>query len=266
MIFMNTGTVSLNFYRSHLNEMSRFAASRDPTATASSANLVHRKVSVNNTFRLDVNKTLDLSTKLREEARTFVAVNRVAGGEVPTCSGSVNVGKGSGSALLAAVNQMGEFSAEAPAKPIPLSKSVQREVSKSLATNVGDGDRVCASVVERRSGKPLEEAWDSHVEGLASSNREDILRARKADYEERRKWLREMLNQAKPPPSMRGHGQGRELYTPKNVASQHAIALGTPSDRRAEYDARRRFLKSNLTQDERVQLARQRGAPIFRPN
>ena len=74
-----------------------------------------------------------------------------------------------------------------------------------------------------------------------------------------------MLDQAKPPPSMRGHGSGRELYTPKNVASQHSIALGTPSNRRAEYDARRRFLKSNLTQDERVQLARQRGAPIYAP-
>ena len=149
--------------------------------------------------------------------------------------------------------------------PVPLSKSVRREVSASLKKQAGQEDRVRTSVIERRSGKPLEEAWDSHVEGLASSNRDDILKARKADYEERRKWLREMLNQAKPPPSMRGHGQGRELYTPKNVASQHAIALGTPSNRRAEYDARRRFLKSNLTQDERVQLARQRGAPIYAP-
>ncbi len=245
--------------------MSRFAASRDPTASASSAKLARRKVTVNNSFRLDVNQTLDSNVKLREEARTFVAVNRVTGGEVPTCSGSVNVGKGSGSALLAAVNQIGEFSAAAPAKPVPLSKSVRREVSASLKKSVGQEDRVRTSVIERRSGKPLEEAWDSHVEGLASSNRDDILKARKADYEERRKWLREMLNQAKPPPSMRGHGQGRELYTPKNVASQHAIALGTPSNRRAEYDARRRFLKSNLTQDERVQLARQRGAPIYAP-
>ena len=174
--------------------MSRFAASRDPTASASSAKLARRKVTVNNSFRLDVNQTLDSNVKLREEARTFVAVNRVTGGEVPTCSGSVNVGKGSGSALLAAVNQIGEFSAAAPAKPVPLSKSVRREVSASLKKSVGQEDRVRTSVIERRSGKPLEEAWDSHVEGLASSNRDDILKARKADYEERRKWLREMLN------------------------------------------------------------------------
>ena len=49
------------------------------------------------------------------------------------------------------------------------------------------------------------------------------------------------------------------MYVPKSMASQHSIALGMPHDKRKEYDERRAWLKSNLTNEERVRLAKKRG-------
>ena len=43
------------------------------------------------------------------------------------------------------------------------------------------------------------------------------------------------------------------------MASQHAIALGMPHNKRKEYDERRAWLKSNLTEEEKLYLAKKRG-------
>ena len=48
-------------------------------------------------------------------------------------------------------------------------------------------------------------------------------------------------------------------YIPKSMASLHAIQLGTPEIKRREYDQRRAFLRSNLSEQERLRLAEQMG-------
>jgi hypothetical protein len=175
---------------------------------------------------------------------------------------------GSGISLLAQVNKIGEFTGQsASQKPAPLSKTIRDEVRRSgfkINTN-GDGSveqTIVASVQERREMKNQQRqgsGWNPHVEGLGQIT-DAALQAKKKEYEERRQYIRSILdNGGVGGGGLRTTEQGRELYTPKNVASQHSIALGTPSNRRAEYDARRKFLKSNLTQEDRRQLAKARG-------
>jgi len=114
------------------------------------------------------------------------------------------------------------------------------------------------TVLERRELRAKETAWNTHVEGLASIT-DEALNAKKKEYEQRRQYIRSILDSGTHSGvSLRKTNQGQELYTPENSASQHSIALGTPSNRRAEWDARRTFLKSNLSEDERRAMAASR--------
>ena len=117
-----------------------------------------------------------------------------------------------------------------------------------------------SNVLDRRGARPNDhDAWSWHVRGLGQASDKDVAR-RKAEYEERRRFLRSNLDK-KSSPSRRN--KGRQVYTPKNIASQHAIALGVPSDKRGEFDARRNFLRSNLSQEERAHLAALRGEELI---
>jgi hypothetical protein len=73
--------------------MSRFAHNSDTTHKYTSRTGL-RKGTVMQQWRPDVNQQITSSTKIREGARTFVATNRVTGGEAPTCSGHVDVARG----------------------------------------------------------------------------------------------------------------------------------------------------------------------------
>jgi hypothetical protein len=68
--------------------MSRFASNSDKRVQGRSKSTVEAQ------WRPNVNQTLSTSTRIREGARTYVAVSRVLGGETPTCTGHVDVGRG----------------------------------------------------------------------------------------------------------------------------------------------------------------------------
>ena len=220
-------------------------------------------------WRSNVNSSQDVYTVEREGVRSNVAVRRIQGGEVPTCKGTVDVARGSGVALLAQVNQLGVFKGMPDEQaPKPISKAVLRE-DRSLRRNLrrqgSYGSGTTKNVTERRAARSDDGlAWSYRVEGLGQTPAEEIERA-KQEYEKRRQYLR---NQAfngslSKIEHLRAAQDGREQYSPSNVASQHAIALGTPSSSRAEYDERRKFLKSNLTESERMSLAAKRGVGPF---
>ena len=174
---------------------------------------------------------------------------------------------GAGLSLLAKVNQKGEFKLVeegSPKKTVPLSKDIKREVKKNGFGVLKDGnveEMKEKNVLERRELKNQMangSAWNPHVRGLGTIP-DEALQAKKREIEERRQFIRSILDSGGTGGvNLRVAENGRELYTPKNVASQHSIALGTPSNRRAEYDARRKFLKSNLTEEERQQLAKKK--------
>ena len=157
---------------------------------------------------------------------------------------------------------MGEFSGNPNTTTVvPINRSVRREAARNgfKVSSTGEIEQMKVdAVLERREMRSKNSAWNDHVEGLGSTT-DEALNAKKREYEERRQYIREILNASGTSGGLRPTKQGRELYTPKNISSQHSIALGTPSDRRAEYDARRKFLKSNLTEDERGALAKSRG-------
>ena len=250
--------------RCALHAMSRFAANSDKRV---SSDLRKSSSSPQATWRTNVNQSISSSTQIREGARTYVAVSRVTGGETPTCTGHVDVARGSGISLLARINSKGSFTTgqASPQKPVPLSKDIRAEVRRSgFKVNKHGSVELMkeANVKERRELKNQMRAgtsWNPHVEGLGQIT-DKALQEKKKEYEERRQYIREILDSdGAGGIRLRVNDQGRELYTPKNVASQHSIALGTPSNRRAEYDARRKFLKSNLTEQERGNLAKARG-------
>ena len=75
------------------NTMSRFASNSD-TRLKARANGGTQKSTPTSEWRPNVNATLSTTTKIREGARTYVAVSRVTGGEAPTCSGHVDIARG----------------------------------------------------------------------------------------------------------------------------------------------------------------------------
>ena len=101
---------------------------------------------------------------------------------------------GSGLALLAKVNTMGEFSGNPTAKSnvVPINRDVRREVSsnghfKVKATGEIEQMKVDA-VLERREMRSKNSAWNDHVEGLGCTTQE-ALNAKKAEYEARRQYM-----------------------------------------------------------------------------
>jgi len=177
---------------------------------------------------------------------------------------NISLYTGSGLALLSKINTKGTFTGNAQSKKTPINREIRRKASRAgvnlnTKTNTVEVTGYTSTVLERRKLRGKNSAWNDHVEGLATIT-DEKLNAKKIEYEDRRQYIREILDSGVSSGlGLRKEAQGQELYTPKNIASQHAIALGTPSSRRAEWDARRMFLKSGLSEDERKALAKNRG-------
>jgi len=50
--------------------------------------------------------------------------------------------------------------------------------------------------------------------------------------------------------------KAKAAYVPVKLSSIHAISLGTPEEKRKEFDDRRAFLRSNLTDEERRMIGK----------
>ena len=212
-------------------------------------------MSVKQHWRTDINQDLSTQTVHRERVRTARAVKKVVGGETPTVVGSVNVARGSGLRLLQQVNRLGEF---VPPSPEELQQSAQRQDHTVRMMQ----ELTHQNVVHRRNVIGTDKPWSDHVQGLYATTDAELAEA-KIEFEERRRYLRSHLDHPVDSRGIRHSGNGRESYKPETVASQHSIALGMPSNQRREYDERRQFLRSNLTQEERLALAKQRGDPML---
>ena len=194
----------------------------------------------------------------RERERSKNALKRVyggnnkvvyGGGEVPTCHGHTNVAKGLGAALLAQVNQLGgPMQGHGYGKEgVPPIEKIPHHIVEQMTVN---------NIVERRQRRDHRyhgKVWDDHVTSLHTTDNEALLQ-RQREYNDRRRHLREHLNY-----ETKAKRRAKNVYVPKSMASQHSIALGMPHDKRKEYDQRRAWLKSNLTNEERVRLAKKRG-------
>ena len=194
----------------------------------------------------------------REKERSKNALRRVyggnkkvvyGGGEVPTCHGHTNVAKGLGAALLAQVNQLGgpiNTNAYGEEGIQPIEKIPHHIVEQMTVNNIVERR-------QRRDHKYRGKVWDDHVTSLHATDHEALLQ-RQREYNDRRRHLREHLNDDQKPVK-----KSSNTYIPTTMASQHAIALGMPHNKRKEYDERRAWLKSNLTEEEKLHLAKKRG-------
>ena len=75
-------------------------------------------------------------------------------------------------------------------------------------------------------------AWNDHVTSLGTTSTEKLLQ-KKYEYEERRQWLR--MHMLKKGAIREKVPRKKNIYIPKSMASQHAIQLGTPHEKRKEF-------------------------------
>jgi|EP00945_MAST-04E_sp_MAST-4E-sp1_P004126 hypothetical protein len=198
-------------------------------------------------FRSDIHKAIRKEHHDREKDRTKYAGQMIQDHSAATCFGHTSVAKGLGTELLARVNQVGTFK-------VP----TNLDDADALPTELIDNLKI-KNVAHRRKIRDHHyhgKAWNDHVTSLGTTPSEKLLQ-KKYEYEERRQWLRmhmlkEKSARKKAPPK-------KNVYIPKSMASQHAIQLGMPHNKRQEYDERRAFLRSHLTAEEKFKLAKQRG-------
>ena len=186
---------------------------------------------LNMVWKAEVNEQLTEEMLQREKERALHAANMVYDKGTVDCHGVTTVARGLGELLLAKV----------------CNPNFEPDLSEDHLKNMK-----LKNVVERRQGRDLnfhKKAWDDKVTSLFETPAEEMVK-KKLMYEERRKFIRGTLEM------QRRRKKAKAAYVPVKLSSIHAISLGTPEEKRKEFDDRRAFLRSNLTDEERRMIGK----------
>ena len=181
---------------------------------------------LNMVWKAEVNEQLTEEMLQREKQRALHASKMVYDKGTVDCHGVTTVARGLGELLLAKV----------------CNPNFEPDLSEDHLKNMK-----LKNVVERRQGRDInyhKKAWDDKVTSLFETPAEEMVK-KKLMYEERRKFVRGTLEMK------RRRKKAKAAYVPVKLSSIHAISLGTPEEKRKEFDDRRAFLRSNLTEEER---------------